>query len=190
LPTIEEEAMEKVTAYLSSVKSDKTRDGAKEIVEFLLKKRDEQRGGGWTRSGEIYKALHDHIPNPNTLTRLLKDLVEAKIIDRRNCQRVKGRAGKAPVFYQVPQEYNPWLFYSRDELIRKSWEYHIQFVECHDLMTAVGMASDVILKKHPDIREKLDKETKANMKKIKKAKEILVGKFNELTPTQNPCDSL
>lgn len=173
--------MEKITEYLSSVKSDKTRAGAKEIVEFLLKKRDEHEGEGWIRSGEIYKTLRDHIPNPNTLTRLLKDLVKAEIIDRQDCPRVKGRAGKAPVFYRVPQGYNPCLFYSRDELIK-------QFVDLKDQVTAYKYTVSHELKDHPDIHEKFDESYKANLKKIKKTKEIYA--FLSDWARQNPCKSL
>lgn len=181
MPTSEEEVIEKVTKYLTSVKSENTRVGARQIVEFLIKKWDEPGSEGWTRSGEIFNALRDHITNPNTLTRILMNLVKAEIIDRQPCPRMKGRSGKAPVFYRVPEKYSPLLFCSRDELIK-------QLLDLKDRMTLYKGAVAWELRSHPDIHEKIKDSFKVRLEKNKEA-EVFYEKMSAWVRL-NPCPGL
>jgi DNA-binding HxlR family transcriptional regulator len=121
---IKGELQEIVTPFLSKLKSENTRTVTRQIIEFLVKRwdihwREKSEGrewfGGWTRSSEIFTEINN--PNPYTVTRLLRELTTAGIIERRECSHAKGQPGKKPVFYRVPGHYNPLHFGSRAELL-------------------------------------------------------------------------
>lgn len=125
VPVEETEMGVRITQFLSTLRSENTRTVAREIVNFLFDIRYEWNEGvkrdgewlcGWTRSSEIFKKVNT--PNPFTVTRLLRDLVEAEILERRECpKRGAGKAGKKPVFYRVTDYYQPYYFSSREDLL-------------------------------------------------------------------------
>ena len=124
--TTGQEMQEKVTSFIAKLRSENTRNIARQIVEFLLKRLDYNDDGsnGWTRSWEIFNEMKNTNPNPYTITRLLRDLTAAGIIERHECSRIRGRPGKKPVFYRVPSSFNSDIFDSREELLARLKSAH------------------------------------------------------------------
>jgi len=184
---------ERVTTFFSTLRSENTRTIARQIVEFLLKKREEhwkdkvkktgEWSAGWTRSSEIFSAMNN--PNPFTITRLLRELTAAEIIERKECSQIKRHPGKIPVFYRVPGNYNPLHFKSREELltiIKEDAERKNQYGIMYLLATE-------IFKEHTgkDIHPLVKSRFKDCEKKIQSQIDERIGEgFNE----PDPCQSL
>lgn len=121
-------AYHRLTDFINGLRSETTREGARKIIEYLIKERIKQKkdqeqtsewGGGWIRASNIFRDMQGGFKNVNSLVRLLNDLSAAEIIERRQCPRVTGLPGKSPVFYRVPENYDPLCLVSRGELIRR-----------------------------------------------------------------------
>ena len=190
------QVQQRVTDFLSTLRSENTRALTRQIVEFLIKKRKEQwdtkrddQGewfGGWTRSGEIFTEMKNKNPNPFTITRLLRDLTTARIIERRECSRVKGKPGKKPVFYRVPGYYNPLHFSSREELLaiiddqaKKFEKFGLMYRLAQKIFEEETDGKDII----PLVKTRLVKEENEIKAHIE---EILDKGYREL----DPCKSL
>jgi hypothetical protein len=189
----QENVQESVPTFFSTLRSENTRTIARQIVEFLLKKRKEDWkdkvkktdawSAGWTRSSEIFSAMNN--PNPFTITRLLRQLSAAEIIERKECSQIKRHPGKIPVFYRVPGNYNPLHFKSREELltiIKEDAERKNQYSIMYLLATE-------IFKEHTgkDIHPIVKSRFKDCEKKIQSQIDEKVGEgFKE----PDPCQSL
>jgi hypothetical protein len=184
----------RVTVYLSGLRSENTRIASQKVINFLLTKYQEQMdkrkdthewSGGWVRSGNIFSELRNDIPNSNTLTRVLNGLVESNLIERRDCQRIKGKPGKAPVFYRVPTVYDPILFNSHEFLIKA---YKKCLAQTQDCMTS-ELAATMIFREYTgkDLKPLL----KNKIKEIKEGQADLnnLEKIAAISET-DPCESL
>jgi hypothetical protein len=183
---------DRVTEFLSQLRSENTRELVRQIVAFLLEKRKEHwenaaESGkwlvGWTRSSEIFKAIDAQ--NPFTVTRLLHKLSEANIIDRRECTRVKGQPGKKPVFYKLPAYYDPVSFESREVLLKRIKNLQHSWV---NVRMHYSIAKSIFEER---TREPLDPLVKVRFdqwvkKQDKRKKEMPGGEIKEL----DPCNHL
>jgi hypothetical protein len=185
----EGQVRDKVNRYVSTLRSENTRKLARLVIDFLIKKRQEHWSiavsertnewkGGWVRSSEIFNELGG---NPYTTTRLLRDLTKADIIHREECSRVKGRPGKNPVFYRVPDIYDPLLFKTREELIaqiRKDTESWIT------MTTRYAVATEIFKEKTgkdltPLVKQYLKKTKEGNAEILQVLRE---GGIKEIDP--------
>lgn len=187
---------EKVTLFLSTLRSENTRTLARQIVDFLVKKkreqwegRDDERhewGCGWIRSSEIFSEMKN--PNPYTTTRLLRDLTEAKIIERWECSRVKGQPGKKPVFYRVPIIYDPLHFFSREELLNSIRENQKKIYELDRYARMYLLALEIF---REFTGKNLEPLVIAKMEEKEKRTEAIITKIiGESYKDSNPCKSL
>jgi len=119
----EDEIQKRVNVFLADTRGENTQRVARNIVNFLIKmwhnpiSQNKRRVWkyGWTRSSMIFKEFSDE--HPRTITRMLAKLTTDGVIEREKCDRVKGMPGNEPIFYRVPENYKPYLFATREELI-------------------------------------------------------------------------
>jgi len=123
--TFEDRVNSNILLFISQLRSENTKEGAKEIIQILLDSRNRE-WPGWVRSSEIFNALD---LNPSTTTRLLTAMDEAGVIIKRACDKVPGQRGSPRVFYRLPEYYDPNLFKSREELIQVIDQYNIWLSE-------------------------------------------------------------
>jgi hypothetical protein len=105
----------KIQKFLKSRRSNETKDQIEAIVAFLVRER-ETRKTGWVPVKEIIEAFFPHyIRNQTTVYRMLGDLTEAEIIDKKEEIAQKG-PGRKPTYYRVPISYPQEWFWSREGL--------------------------------------------------------------------------
>jgi hypothetical protein len=75
-------------------------------------------GGGWCRWNEIFKEPFISPPkSPNTISRILDDLVEAGLVIKKRCQRFKEKGGSRPTFYRIADDIDPLELMTEEALI-------------------------------------------------------------------------
>lgn len=144
----EERIQEEILKFQQSRRNDETRKYVWYIIEILetARKRDSEEGipareQGWVRVKVILdELLKIKIPNQTTLYRLLEDLHQAKLIERRE-KIVPGTKGRAPTYYRTPIAYNNSWFMTREELDR---EYHDQQILHFKLVMQMGIAAAML----------------------------------------------
>jgi len=139
--------------------------------------------GGWVRASDIFNEIQNQ--NARTVTRLLIDLSQKKIIERKECQRIKGHRGKPPVFYRVPDYYDPLLFLTREELLQRIQEYHKWLSQSLDREQACKHLFTQHTGKDPQplIKEVLETMKKEKEERFKEISEKIVNVID-------PCKSL
>ena len=188
-----EEATEKITIFLSTLRSENTRKVARQIIEYLFKRREEQLEsrenrkiwqGGWIRASEIFITITDQ--NPRTISRMLVDLSQNGLIERKECNRLKGHPGKPPVFYRAPLLYSPRLLLPREELLKEIEEYQEELLEVKEkCRAAYSILKEIIGKEEADIQiETRIMQFKEKYAEFDKLKEELSLK------EKDPCKSL
>jgi len=166
--TREERQNEFLQKFLKSRKSEETKKYVQIIMNYLSEQRGEQNKkiSRWVQSRDFIVAMVDSgkIPNSSTFYKLLKDLVDAGLIERKKGLNKKSKPGRPPVFYRVPVYYPSIWFMSRDEMMKFA-------VELDFYAAAVRLT----LSNHPDIGPVLDQEICQNFKKIKDRKMELLN---------------
>lgn len=161
----EERENEILQKFLKSRKSEETKKYVQIIISYLSEQRGEhnKKIPRWVQSRDFIVAMVDggKIPNGSTFYKLLKDLVDAGLIERKKGLNKTPKPGRPPVFYRVPVYYPRIWFLSRDELIK-------DLVDCQNRLTALIMAVD----KHPD-GPKLREDASKNINKIQETKDLL-----------------
>jgi len=179
--TLEEDVNSKVMLFISRLRSENTRNGAKTIINLLLQARKEDFPG-WVKSSDIFSALK---LNPATTTRLLNDLNKANVIIKHSCPKVEGQRGSPRVFYRVPEYYDPNQFLSREELIQRLNEYHKLLSQSIDREQACQYLFKQFTGQDP---QPLIKEV---IKEMEKEKEEQFKKISETgIKIPDPCKSL
>ncbi len=166
----------RATLFISGLRSENTRSVAKKIITQLLDNFPQ-----WVRSSKLFNELSG--TNPATVTRLLQEMTKQHIIKRKLCDQVKGRAGKAPVFYRIPYHYDPELFLSREELIGVIYHYRAESVH---LMTYEAAVKSVIEKKTEKVAQELTDEIDREYDRI--LDEDMDAVFGDHIELPDPCE--
>jgi len=138
----------KIQEHLDARRNQETRRYTILILNSL------ERSGEWVSVRDLVNEMvPEHIPNESTFFRLLKDLYNEKIIDRKEDPTVI-RRGKAPVYYKLIVSL-PWI--REDQLIPGPGpdpiaRRYAELAIAKDLLRECGIDPDVA------IRERFEKE--------------------------------
>jgi hypothetical protein len=131
---------ETVELFLKSRKNDETRDYTRGIIAYLsdqfdqdFKKSGDLETAGWVRTKDLIKKV-TIIPNQSTFFQLLKNLVEAKMIEKKSeyIPKLATKPGKKPVYYRVPYVYNKEMlrtFQTKESLVEELNEAYAKIVD-------------------------------------------------------------
>jgi len=148
--------------FLKSRKNDKTREYTLSILEYLSNKLDEdlvslrQYGKpdkvtssrrsvikqysspnlGWVRTKDLFEKVK--IPNESTFHQLLKNLLDAKLIEKKE-ERLPGlviEPGKTPTWYRVPGLYPKKMLSSREDLEKELDAAYVNMAQISMRLTA------------------------------------------------------
>jgi len=124
MTTQTDDISERVIKFQLSRRNAETREYVKCIIQKLddalindsVKNSPSYKNAGWVRVKILFNDLVGKtIPNQTTFYRLLKDLHDAKLIEKQ-VQISPGEIGRKPTYYRVPHHYKKSLFMSREEL--------------------------------------------------------------------------
>jgi len=134
---IEEKTVE---LFLKSRKNDETRDYTRGIIYYLsdqfdqdFKKSGDFETAGWVRTKDLIEKV-TIIPNESTFYQLLKNLVEAKMIEKKSeyPPELTVEPGKKPVYYRVPHFYTQEMlrtFQTKESLVQELNEAYAKIVD-------------------------------------------------------------
>ena len=105
--------MNEAEFYIRTRRSEETKNYATIFIRFFI-----EQGTDWIRAKDIYTALVSPsiIPYTSQVTRMLSELSELGILERREEPRVKGTRGSPPVYYRLPVVLSDVTFISKKEL--------------------------------------------------------------------------
>jgi hypothetical protein len=107
--------------FFKKTRSEDVRSSAKTIIDYLIKKREEDPGAGWVRSRDLFNALVEtnEIPYGTQFWRILEQLNDLKIIEKEVRSELAYGKKRPPVFYRIPLTYPGAWFSSKEELIKE-----------------------------------------------------------------------
>jgi len=132
--------------FLKTRKGVETKAYVQIILSYLTEKMD-VKTQGWVRSRDLVSDLvsSNKIPNTSTFYKLLSDLTDAHLIDRKTGEKEKPGPGAAPVYYRASIAFLPMQFMTRDELLE---ELNKATWDNSNLAIRLGAARELLRKCH------------------------------------------
>lgn len=137
-----------VEEYIKTRRSEETKKYVNIFIRFF-----NEHGTEWIRAKEIYSTLISPsiIPYTSQVTRLLSELTEIGLIERKEDPRVKGTRGSPPVYYRLPVRVPETILMSREELETELLDYKLRLSFAKEIILELGKNPDEEIEKR--IRE-------------------------------------
>lgn len=105
-----------IEAFLKSRRNEQTKEYSLKIIEYLINQSTPENDG-WIRSKILKSAIvPDLIPNDSSFFKLLKDMEQYRVIEKRIIKKEIPEKGKSPTYYRVSQNYGDIFTLERYEL--------------------------------------------------------------------------
>jgi len=136
--------------YIRTRRSEETKNYATVFIRFFI-----EQGTDWIRAKDIYTALVSPtiIPYTSQVTRMLSELSELGILERREEPRVKGTRGSPPVYYRLPVVLSDVAFIPKKELETELSTCRLRLGIAIKLLQEAGINPDKIEKKVRELTE-------------------------------------
>lgn len=102
---------------MKSRRNEQTKDYSLKIIEYLINQATPENDG-WIRSKTLKTAIvPELIPNESSFFKLLKDMEQYHVIEKRIIKKEIPEKGKSPTYYRISQNFGHVFTLERHELL-------------------------------------------------------------------------